>query len=653
MFSNPLYENEEEKYSDGRYNENERRRRGEPRRNNYLGNIKMTTLAFHGKNDPKVYLEWERKVEHVFDCHNYSEEKKVKLAIVKFIDYASIWWDQFVINRCRYGERPIRTWEDMKSVVRRKFVSNHYHRDLHKKLQCLTQGSMSVQNYYEEMKIAMTRANVKEDREVTMARFIGGLKKEIVDVVELQHYMEIEDLLHKAIQVERQLKSKSSSKFASSFSSSWRSNWKNNKVVTNPKEEVKAKYSNAPSKGKIDTTSYRSHDIKCFMCHGVGHIASQCPNKRATVMLDNGEIESESSSDDEIPPLEDYNDVEIAEPINGDILVTRHALSIQPKEDGDMEQREHNFHTRCHINDKVCSMIIDSGSCTNVASTIIVEKINLQTAKHTRPYKLQWLSNIGEVKVDKQVAVPFAIENYKDEVLCDVVFMEAGHIPLGRPWQLDHKVTHNGYTNCLSFIYNELKITLTPSSRKQDVQDVFPDEVPSGLPSIRGIEHHIDLILGVALLNRPTYRNRPASWEECLPYLEFAYNRTIQSTSYSPFKVVHGFNPLIPFDILTLPTNEHANLDGKQKTKFVRELHAKVRANIEKRNGQYARQAKKGEEFDSRTNPFEEGGNDRKQLTKPKIICVTLETVHFKIVSGSSRTWCTIVLINRDFLFWG
>ncbi|RDX74012.1 hypothetical protein CR513_46289, partial [Mucuna pruriens] len=101
-------------------------------------------------------------------------------------------------------------------------------------------------NYYEEMKIAMTRANVREDHEVTMARFIGGLTKEITDLVELQHYMEIKDLLHKAIQVERQMKSKSSSKFASSSSSSCRSNWKNNKVVTNPKEEVKAKYLNAP-----------------------------------------------------------------------------------------------------------------------------------------------------------------------------------------------------------------------------------------------------------------------------------------------------------------------------------------------------------------------------------------------------------------------
>ena len=169
-------------------------------------------------------MKWERKVEHVFDCHNYSEEKKVKLVVVKFTDYASIWWDQFVINRRRNGERSIRSWEKMKVVMRKRFIPSHYYRDLYRKLQGLTQGSMNVEDYYKEMEIAMIRANIEEDCEATMARFIGGLNKEIANVVELHHYVEMEELLYKAIKVERQLESKGTSKYGSAFRSSWKSN---------------------------------------------------------------------------------------------------------------------------------------------------------------------------------------------------------------------------------------------------------------------------------------------------------------------------------------------------------------------------------------------------------------------------------------------
>ena len=55
------------------------------------GSIKMKILLFQGKNDPEAYLEWEKKIELVFDCHNYFELKKVKLAIIEFFDYVIIW----------------------------------------------------------------------------------------------------------------------------------------------------------------------------------------------------------------------------------------------------------------------------------------------------------------------------------------------------------------------------------------------------------------------------------------------------------------------------------------------------------------------------------------------------------------------------------
>ena len=134
-------EEEEGEYSDAR--SHGRRRRGELIRDNNMGSIKMAIPMFQGKNDPELYLEWGRKVKHVFDCHNYSEEKKVKLVVVEFTDYASIWWDQLMTNRCKNGERSISRWDEMKIVMRKRFVPCHYHRDLHRKLKTLTQGFMS------------------------------------------------------------------------------------------------------------------------------------------------------------------------------------------------------------------------------------------------------------------------------------------------------------------------------------------------------------------------------------------------------------------------------------------------------------------------------------------------------------------------------
>ena len=67
----------------------------------------------------------------------------------------------------------------------RRFVPNHYYRDLYLKLQSLNQGSNLVDEYYMEMEMRMVRGNVIEDREVMMARFLNGLNREIANVVEL------------------------------------------------------------------------------------------------------------------------------------------------------------------------------------------------------------------------------------------------------------------------------------------------------------------------------------------------------------------------------------------------------------------------------------------------------------------------------------
>jgi hypothetical protein len=351
----------------------------------------------------------------------------------------------------------------MKVVMRKQFVPSYYYRELYKMLQGLRQGSRSVEDYYKEMEIAMIRANVEEDREATMARFLLGLNREIHDKVEMQHYVELEDMVHMAIKVEQQLKRGSGTRAGhnSSFTSWKSSHAKPLDKSQMPKPEPKSATTSHIPQGKTEASTSRNRDIKCFRCQGRGHIASQCPNKQFMVLQASGEIvtDCEDSDTDEMPPLEDVFEEYLAP--DALTLVARRALSLQAK-GIDEVQRENIFHTRCYVKDKVCSMIIDGGSCTNVASTIMVEKLGLPMVKHPRPYKLQWLNDSGEIRVNKQVLVAFRISKYEDEVLCDVVPMQAGHLLLGRPWQFDRRVKYDGFTNKYSFVLNQRSITLVP-----------------------------------------------------------------------------------------------------------------------------------------------------------------------------------------------
>jgi hypothetical protein len=77
-------------------------------------------------------------------------------------------------------------------------------------------------------------------------------------------------------------------------------------------------------------------------------------------------------------------------------------------------------------------------------------------------------------------------------------------------------------------------------------------------------------------------------WEECLQYIEFAYNRYIHSTTkLSLFMVVYGFNPRAPIDLLSLPPSEIVNLDVTQRSEFILKLHETTKLQIEKMNEMY------------------------------------------------------------------
>ena len=69
----------------------------------------------------------------------------------------------------------------------------------------------------------------------------------------------------------------------------------------------------------------------------------------------------------------------------------------------------------------------------------------------------------------------------------------------------------------------------------QQYDDDVPEEIPSGLPPIRGIEHQIDLVPGASLPNRPAYKIGPEETKELQRQVDEFLTKGWGRKSLSPY----------------------------------------------------------------------------------------------------------------------
>jgi hypothetical protein len=111
-----------------------------------FGRVKISIPPFSFSGTPEDYLEWEMRMNHIFAAHQFTEEKKLQLAAMEFSGYVLIWWTQILM----LPQRPA-TWRGMTEFMQRRFVPEYFKREMYNKLQQLTQGTKSVDEYYKEM----------------------------------------------------------------------------------------------------------------------------------------------------------------------------------------------------------------------------------------------------------------------------------------------------------------------------------------------------------------------------------------------------------------------------------------------------------------------------------------------------------------------
>eukprot|EP00253_Pinus_taeda_P017754 PITA_17754 len=470
--------------------------------------------TYDGSLSIDVVLYWISEMDKYFECEEVSEDRRVKFAATKLKGHASLW-----------------------------------------QVQNLRQRGLTVKDYTKEFYRVNLRAGYTEDTAERTARYVNGLRMEILDEISILSPKNTEEAYQSAIKAEEKLNRRQNARRGRGSTRGRGQSYGRGRTASNSEEASSSRTSGTTEKGD-GTRGGRSFQCgrgngrgrgtgyECYRCHKWGHRSFECPETDSTGQRGAYVEQPEEAT---APPQEAEN-----APETGEALVLHKVLLKPVDESIEQTQRKDLFRTVCKSQEKGHQLLVDEES-----------------------------------------EVEFQIGRYKDKIICDIMPMDVCHILLGRPWQYDRKVTHDGVLNCYKFEKDGVRHTLVPireekegaevnetkvllMSRKQflkqvensemnyavvrktrtvllhtkityfpieiqqmleEFTDIVVDDLPDKLPPKRSISHHIDFILGASLPNKAAYRMSPKDNEEILKQVQELLDKGLIRESLSPCAV--------------------------------------------------------------------------------------------------------------------
>ena len=166
----------------------------------------------------------------------------------------------------------------------------------------------------------------------------------------------------------------------------------------------------------------------------------ECCSKQS-LMVEQKASELEADSDSESNPKGGKWIIDV-EP-----SATISSTKVRPSEPEEPEEGERLFHSHMWVKGALLHFIVDNGSQKNLISTEVVKRLDLPMTPHLQPYTIGWLRQGRDLCVNQQCLLPYDINSFKHEVLCDISPIEVCDVLLGQPYLWKHHDVYESRTH--------------------------------------------------------------------------------------------------------------------------------------------------------------------------------------------------------------